>query len=462
MDAVTQRRTQLIAQIKSFLVWLWHILRNPKITVALLILLTLVLMVGLLLPQQQVTIAGNATARTVWLNDLPVWIQPFGGVLYTLGFAQIFYTPWFWIPAALLLLNSLIALADYTPGCWRRMLRGAPPVDWQHPLACRVEYSVRLSHFPDDFTELFQIRFNQQGFISYNPSLEPQRTKVAFQRRWGWLGIPLFYTGLLTLLIAFVLTFFFLEVEYFTLSPIQSRYVNLLEGQLDLMAVDPNNGIDQLKLTPDDEGISQLLTWRHYRPSMVNNTIVIPTSGSPIITIEVSDDGELIELDPLPENLPPIKRLNLALTDGVDDSIYFTIPSMDTAVQISPGASTDVFDVQVRRGDAAELIDNISVKPGEEFEINGMTALLTLEHSINVIVRNDAGLPFYILAVILILGGIILTLLRPAVIWLVPEVKGIGGQLYGVIETFGSEKKMLRSLEQLMIIDNVSTTENGE
>jgi len=463
MDAVNRHRIQLIAQMQPFFSRLWYILRNFRTTAGLLILLALVLAVGLLLSQQQITITPNTAAQAAWLNNLPAWVQPVGEVLYVLGFAHIFYTPWFWIPVALLLLNSLIALADYMPGCRRRMRGEAPSVAWQHPLARRVEHSVRLSHFPDDFTELFRVRFNRQGFSLHSSSSEQQRVTAASRRRWGWLGIPLIYLGLLTLVFALLLTFFSLKTERLTLSPLQPRSVGLLGGQLDLITTAPDARVSQLKFTPDDAGVARLLSWRHYQPGLINNMIVFPMDGESIVTVEVSDStGDLLELDPLPENLLPTEHLRVILDDGADESIYFTVPSMDIAVQVLPDAVSDAFSVQVRRGDQAELIDNALVMPGQEFKIEGMTAMLSLDHNIKVIVRRDMGLPLYILAVALIVSGGILALLRPAIIWLIPEVKGIGGQLYGVMETFGSERKMTQILEQLLVMEDTSAGENGE
>jgi len=463
MDAVNQRRIQLIAYMQPFFSRLWYILRNFKTTAGLLILLALVLVVGFLLPQQQMTIAPNTTAQTVWLNNLPVWVRPAGDILYSLGFARIFYTTWFWILVALLLLNILVALADYLPGCWQRLWSTTPSVKWQHPLTRRVEYSVRLSHFPDDFTELLKVRFGRHGFSLRASFSEQQRVTAASQRRWGWLGLPLIYLGLLTLVFALLLTFFSLKTEHLTLSPLQPRPVNLLGGQLDLIGTDPDAGTSQLTFTPDDDGVEQLLTWHHYQPSLMKNMIIFPTDGQAIITVEISDPtGGLIELDPLPENLVPTEQLQVILDDGADDSIYFTVPSMDIAVQVLPDTASDAFNVQIRRGDQAELIDNVLVASGQGFEIDGMTAMLTLDHSIKVMVRRDKGLPLDILAMALMVGGGILTLLRPAVVWLIPDVKGIGGQLYGVMESFSSEKKMIQFLELLLTIDDAFDDENGE
>ena len=107
MDAAKQRWPQMIARIQPFPARIWYILRSLKTTGVLLFVMGLVLVVGLLLPQQTAT-TTNPPAQTAWLNNLPGWGQPAGGILFSMGFAQIFHTPWFWFPVALLLLNSLI------------------------------------------------------------------------------------------------------------------------------------------------------------------------------------------------------------------------------------------------------------------------------------------------------------------------------------------------------------------
>jgi hypothetical protein len=380
-----------------------------------------------------------------------------------MGFAQVFYTPWFWTLVAGLLLNSLIVLADHFPGSWRRTQKNKSPLSWQHPLARRVEHSVRLSQFPDDFTGLFQARLSRQGFTLYHSVAEQQRLMAAVRRRWAWLGMIVFYGGLFSLIAAFVLTFFTVKTERFTLSPFQTRSVNLWQGQLALTAVDPERGLSHLTFTPADGGTETLFAWRTYRPTLAHNTLVLPLQGESLLTAEIRDPaGTLLALDPLPENLLPTEHLSMPLAEGgTDDSVYFTVPALDIAMQVSPLPATDAFNVQVRRGDEAVLVDNMLVQPGQTFEIAGNTVLLLRGHSINVVIRQDMGWPFYILALALIVTGGVLTFLRPAVVWLIPEVKGIGGQLYGVMETTGSAQKAAQFLEQLLAIEHSETDENG-
>jgi hydrogenase/urease accessory protein HupE len=67
----------------------------------------------------------------------------------------------------------------------------------------------------------------------------------------------------------------------------------------------------------------------------------------------------------------------------------------------------------------------------------------------------------YGVALALMFVGILLALLRPSVIWLVPEVKGIGGQFYGVMEGFGREIDMTQLLQTLLVIENTETEEDS-
>jgi hypothetical protein len=461
MDAASQRRFQMIAQIQPFLSRAWVVVRSPKTTGGIVIGLIGVAVVGMLLPQQSPAAATAITAQVVWIDSLPGWLQPGGPVLFSLGFARIFSSIWFWFPVALLLFNSLVALADCIPHCWRRIRQQVPPLGWQYPLARRVEDSTRLSHFPDNFIELFQNRLNEQGFVMYT-SAGQQRVTAASRRKWAWPGWGIFYLGLLFLIIAFLLTFFSLKTEHVSLYPLQTRPINVWQGQLNLTTIDPVGGIGQLTFTPDDGGPAQLLTWQRNRPVIANGSLVWPATGQSMISVVVSDpSGTLVLLDPLPANLTPTEHLRMPLNDSVDDSIYFTIPSIDMAVQASREGTSDVINVQIRRGDEAVLIDNVQVQSGQPFEMQGLTAVMSLEQGVNIVVRRDMGLPFYALAAMLIVGGGILVLSRPAIIWLIPDVKGMGGQLYGVLETFGSEQKMAQFLEELLAVDDSTAHKNG-
>jgi hypothetical protein len=88
---------------------------------------------------------------------------------------------------------------------------------------------------------------------------------------------------------------------------------------------------------------------------------------------------------------------------------------------------------------------------GQSFEIDNLSITVVLNHALHVVARRDLGLPLYGLSLIAILGSaLLLGLWPPGQLWLIPEVKGRGGQLYGVIERYGPAKDAPRFLAQLL------------
>ncbi len=469
-------RLQLMTHLQPFLERLWYTFRRPQTTGILFVVLVVMAAAALFLPDPPATVAAGVDVRTVWVNSLPGWLQPAGTFLFLLGFANLFRSVWFWLVVAMLLLNSLIALADYTPGAWRRVSGAtAPAIKWQHPLARRIEQSVRLSNFSENYAEIFRNRLVQAGFSLYQrPSAEQQpldqpRAIAAARHKWAWLGPVVFYVGVLLLVVGLLLTFFTLQTERLTLSPFQPRSTAWPAGSFQLSAVQPDSGLAQLTFTPQTSSgaaaAPQLLTWQRYRPALIQNTLILPLSLSPFLTVEVHDAaGNPVLLDPLPENVAPTRRLRVPLEDTVETPLYFTIPTVDVAVQIAPDPATTVYNVQVRQGTEAGLLDTMQVEAGQEFAIENVTTIIALDYNMHVLARRDAGWPFYVLAALLMVSGGILTLRRPAVVWLIPEIKGLGGQLYGVVESWGpaTEARMSSFLETLLGKDVATSDEEGE
>jgi cytochrome c biogenesis protein ResB len=462
MDAVNQRLTQFASQWQRYVTLTWYILRSPKTTGVLLVILVMVLLLGLLIPQPSGTVFTATPDPTAWITSLPVWLQPAGEPLFFLGFSKIFQTFWFWLPVALLLLNSLIALADYVPGSWRRLDKTAPPIEWQHPLARRVEHSVRLPSLPDDFLETLRGLLQDRGFSLYAPVESEQRVATAAQRRWAWLGVALFYVGLIVLIGAFLITYASVKTDRFILSPRQPQSTYLFEGEFELADVESAPNTSQVTYTPPGiEQSPQTFTWRRYWPSFLNNALILPVAMDPILTVEVRDTtGALVELKPLQENLPPEKRLNLSL-DETNTPLYFTIQTVDLAVQVSPDLTYEnVYNVQVLRDSGELLLEQRGIQPGQVFEVEDYQAVMFLNHTVTVLARRDPALLLYLLSLVLILTGLVLTFWRPpALVWLIPEVKGIGGQLYGVMEQFGSEQGAKQFLEELLTTEALSEEE---
>jgi len=138
MNAANQPTTTVFnPRLQRAGVQIWKVAGSPKTTAVLLLIIAVVILLGLFIPQQP----DLNTPMSVWLTTLPPAFEPVGEFLFLFGFSRIFHSVLFWIPAALLLLNSLIALAQYSLPSWQRARSGGDEaaLAWQHPLAQRRE-----------------------------------------------------------------------------------------------------------------------------------------------------------------------------------------------------------------------------------------------------------------------------------------------------------------------------------
>ena len=124
-----------------------------------------------------------------------------------------------------------------------------------------------------------------------------------------------------------------------------------------------------------------------------------------------------------------------------------------------PDATNNSYQVEVRRsGDEADT-ESITAQVDEPFQVDDIRLHLTRRHNIQFIARRDFGLPLLVIGLVVVIGaGLLLLLWPPWLVWLIPEVKGRGGQLYGVAEKIGPAQPMTAFLEQLLA-DKGGTTD---
>jgi hypothetical protein len=91
-----------------------------------------------------------------------------------------------------------------------------------------------------------------------------------------------------------------------------------------------------------------------------------------------------------------------------------------------------------------------SVPAGQIPPVEGLTITLSRDYTMQVMLWRDPALLLYGLSLIF-MGLAVVTFLRPPMqIWLIPEVKGRGGQLYGVSEGYASANQLRQFLDQLL------------
>ncbi len=129
--------------------WLWGSLTSIRLTVALLLILAGVAIVGTLVPQQQ--------PLELYLRQ---YGETLGGLLWRSGLGTVYYSFWFLVPISLLALNILACLIQGLPQAVRRTLR---------PLS--VETALSLP---------------ERGKIAWPAGFDPHRqVKITWRRELG-------------------------------------------------------------------------------------------------------------------------------------------------------------------------------------------------------------------------------------------------------------------------------------
>ena len=452
MDTTTRADQTLSTRIAQGAALAWYFFRRPQLTVVLAGALILAAGVGWLLPQQP---AGLSNAD-VWIAALPAPVRLWGQPLFWLGFAKIFQSGWFWVPAALLLLNSLVALADYLPGARARMGQTIPSIEWQHPLAGRIEQVARLPRSPDAWLATLQHRLAAQGFAVCQPAEDEGRLIGAVRRRWAWWGPVALYAGLALLVGGFLVSSGFGQVQSLSLFPGQSQNSRLLPGRFELTPIEwGQTAQETLVFWPDQPEVpARAYSIRLFNPAWFGGMVWLPVGRTPLLSVEVRNAANArLRLIPVQEDLPPADRLHLPLpADGAP--LYFLIPAVNLAVQVQPNPADPLhlYNIQVRRG-ANEPVtpENGLAQAGQPFALDDLTVTISPSQTVNLVTYADPALAVYLLAAALLLGGLAATLLWPPVqVWLMPEVKGLGGQLYGVLEKIGPLEQSGQFLAQLL------------
>jgi hypothetical protein len=303
-------------------------------------------------------------------------------------------------------------------------------------------------------------RLQAGGFTLEAPADEHQRLVKASRRRRAWWGVPGSYGGLLLLGLAFIISFFNLKTERLTLPPLQPQPSKLFNGTFELSQFDSNLSPATLIYRPQGAEIGQPLAWRLYLPAFFQNAVVLPVAAEPVLTVEARDDlGQPRRLIPVQVELSPAIRLNLPAGDP-EEPFHVFIPSASLSFQIAPipDMPPDIYNIQVLRTGESEPSENFTMALGESFKVDDLTVTISSNYSLELVARRDLALPLYGLSLALI--GLSLLALRvwpPWHIWLMPEVKGRGGQLYGVVETLARPEAAAHFLEQFL-----ATADNSE
>ncbi|MDM8531769.1 cytochrome c biogenesis protein ResB [Anaerolineales bacterium HSG25] len=419
---------------------LWRGLRSPKLTIGALVVLSVTVVWGFFIPQQ---LDHAPHLNTVlWRSNLPQLLQPWGDFLFSIGLAHIFQTLWFWFPVGTLFINSLIALADYTPKAWQRWQSSSPSIEWQHPLATR---SIKTMPIRKNINwDTLKKPLNEQGFITHQNDKEDRLSATKYG--WAWLIVSVIYMGLIMLPVALLGSYYYLEIDQFVLSPADKQQNALLAGQLELQMDEQ----DTIVYTPNQTKVEKSLSGSLYQPQFLSRVLVMVTSFDPVLTVHVSNSSDkLVRLLPFQENLDPSERLHLPLGDN-HQSLYFRIVSEGLTFQITPSGEGE-YNIQVLREQEITPFVNETIYEKTPLSVDQLSVHIATNHQAEILAYYDPFTILYLLSATLIFsGGIGLLLRSPVLLWFVAEQQDSYQWLHGATERFGKTKNGQHLLHELL------------
>ncbi|MDM8527864.1 cytochrome c biogenesis protein ResB [Anaerolineales bacterium HSG24] len=419
-------------QPQPWIFLLWRGLRTPKLTIGVLVVLSVVVAWGLFVPQQ----LDNAPRlnAVLWRSSLPQLIQPWGEFLFSMGLAQVFQNLWFWFPVGLLFINSLVALADYSPGVWQRWQSPSPSIEWQHPLAIRSTETVTIQKDMD--WNILKTTLAEHG-LTVSENHEQADMLTVAKRAWAWLAISIIYVGLIILPVAFLGSYYYLEVDQITLSPADKQFNTLLDGQLELLSTNDTGEQGVTVYTSGQAEVEQTLDWSLYRPQFLNQVLVTVAAFDPVLTINVFDSSDKpVRLLPFQENLDPSERLNLPLGDS-SQSLYFRIVSEGLTFQITPSREGE-YNVQVLREGETTPFVNEAIQNNVPLSVDQLSVHVAMNHQAKILAYYDPFAILYLVSFVLTITGIVVLLFRsPLQFWFIMEQQDSYQWLHGAMEQFG-------------------------
>jgi len=411
------------------IIFWWVFLRSPQVTLASFLTLAVIALLIFIIPQYASVNNGTLGLLSGFIHELFLATSP----------NYILNTLFFWLPVALLTLNSFIALADYSQPTWQRW-QNTPEISWQHPLAHRVEIttdpSASLQHLKSNL-----IKYN---FTPHEIIIANDIKIVASQNRLGWWGPVGFYLGCLSLVLALMGSHYLAQSNYIQLLPQNSQESTLAQGNFKLIKVDDQGRLGQIEYTFQNNS-PQELTWSLYWPKWLHNNLAILTEFQPMLKVSATNNqGQAIRLMPIQEDLSPDEQIYLPLND---DPVYFRISSIGLNFQVIPQTESE-YNVQIQQQNETIPAINLTTKTGEPFKVDSFTVTFTLTHQVKLMIYRNETLPLYLLTFILLIMSLGYSFMRPPVqFWFIQESNG---QLYSVAEGFKSAQKLQQFIQLLL------------
>lgn len=413
---------------------LWLALRSPEMLAGSILALAAVTALGAIIPQQPVHFSTPADF-VVWLSDPPQFYRQAFQFFNLSGLFTIYHTVWFWLPAAWLVLVSLIALADYVPATLSRLKK--PGADFfpelvPHPLSHQRRITLRLSApqsaaestVADSDATLAQLQQNLSG-AGFAVARRGEQDVIAARRQWRWLAPILLPAGFLLLVAGIVTQTIWGRTETVLLSAKNPRPVAFIGATMRLASFTPfttsTGNVLGGKLTLSTTG-DDSISARLHQPGRLNGWWLIPTRLQPLAEISFGDPTEA-------------EKMTMALAD-IAQPIYFAYPDKNLLFELRYQVTPPHYRLALTSPPGRQPLtqaDGRFSAPGA-----GLNGQILIEDRILLKAYKIPGLLFFLLgAISLLAGSVMLFLTAPAIVTLRTITKGRGSKIEALIETPG-------------------------
>jgi hypothetical protein len=452
-----------VRRLNSPLIWLdrlWLILRSPGTLALLLVILVGVIALAQLVPQLPAGLDGPE-AEQRWLLALPAPQRALVERTSPAILNRIFFSPWFWLPVAAIMLSILLATVDYLPAVWPRLHPGQtspPPAPF---LTQTVTCVGRIHREPDAYLADLQVAFEALGFVCTVPVAEDNRSLVALRGRWSWLAPLAVYGGLGLALTGFAIGLWWIPAQTVTLQAVTNRTVDVGGQSLVLNTLNVRRdvggtvvgGSARLAASNDDHVLA--LEWPLYQPVRWRGRWIWLTDVQPVVKVSVVDaSGQALSLIPAQGDAVPGPILALPLAAD-SRSVLFSGPRGRWAMQVTYHGPVVVpaqrFTVQMLRLGNDEPDPPVPVMTDGTFGTGGVFGHVTLEYRLRIFVSRGWDLLLFLIGGSLLLsGGLAVVLRTPELVTVNLNVRGSGGQATARGETLGDSAHLAADLTRLL------------
>ncbi|MFQ6013951.1 MAG: cytochrome c biogenesis protein ResB [Anaerolineae bacterium] len=410
---------------KSFLtrgvVWkLWHFFCSIKLAVILIIAVTLLAVVGSLLPQMPREVAANPQDRAQWLATAKDKYGSLAGFYQAIALFQVFDSPWFTLLLIALLLNTLVCTLNRFNTIWKSITkprvrmpdlfyeRASQRASWVSPLR-KDTIGVVVDILSG---RRYRVRVEKDGDTSY---------LYADLNRFAPFGTLVTHISLVILVVGAVWGWRAgWRENQVTLGPGQVYEVGHGKGfqvRNDGFEIkryldgSPQDYIGHLTvLEQGKEVVRQTVRVNH--PLTYRGVTFYLASYGPALRISASDSaGQPVPLQVNPEGSPAGEVVLNLMGRGGEEEI--SVPSQNlTLGMVYQAQPFSLFVRAFHRGEAHSFFAD-TVEPGHPLELPGARFDFVLDRYTVLMAVNDPSFSPVILASFLLLGGLVLSFYFP-------------------------------------------------